>query len=142
MRVLRLPFFLLLIVLANFTLGSCQKKDDFQPQKVATPHLTNGSWRLDQIMQNGVATSSGTGIKDRYSLTFRPDGTYIQTLLTDNTTYAGTWLLLNNSITLRLTDNKGTTSDYTLATLSDTELRYSFTNKNGQVEERDFSAQP
>ena len=142
MRVLRLPFFLFFIVLAGFTLGSCQKKDDFQPQKVATPQLTNGSWRLDQILQNGVATSSGAGIKDRYSLKFRTDGTFTQTLLADNTASAGTWLLINNSITLRLTDNKGTASDYTLATLSDTELRYSFTNKNGQVEERDFSAQP
>ena len=142
MRVLRLPFFLFLVVLAGFTLGSCQKKDDFQPQKVTTPQLTNGSWRLDQILQNGVVTSNGTTIKDRYSLAFRPDGTYTQTLLADNTTYTGTWLLLNSNITLRLIDNKGTASDYTLATLSDTELRYSFTNKNGQVEERDFSAQP
>lgn len=141
MPTLRLPFFLLLLI-SSLTLGSCKKQDDLQPQKITSPQITNGSWRLDQILQNGVVASSGTNIKDRYSLTFRTDGTYTQKLLADNTTYDGTWLLLNNTVTLRLTDNKGTDSDYTLATLSDTELRYSFTNRNGQVEERDFSAQP
>ena len=142
MPALRLPFFLLLVVLSGLTLGSCQDKENLQPQKITTPQLTNGSWRLDQILQNGVVTSSGSGLKDRYSLTFRTDGTYTQKMLADNTTYAGNWLLLNSNVTLRLIDNKGTASDYTLSTLSDTEMRYSFTNRNSQVEERDFSAQP
>lgn len=142
MPTFRLHLLLLLCAFFGLTLNGCQKKEDLQPQKITSPQITNGSWRLDQILQNGVATSSGAAIKDRYSLTFRTDGTYTQKVLADNTTYAGSWLLLNNTVTLRLIDNKGTASDYTLATLSDTELRYSFTNRTGQVEERDFSAQP
>ena len=138
----RLPLFLLLFALAGLTLGSCQKKDDVQPQKVTSQQLTTGSWRLDQILQNGQVTSSGTGIKDQYSLTFRTDGTYTQKMLADNSTYAGIWLLQNNSTTLRLTDQKGDITDYLLKSLTASELRYSFTNKTSQVEERVFSAQP
>ena len=142
MRSFRLPLFLLLFASAGLTLGSCQKKDDVPPQQATSPQLTTGSWRLDQIVQNGQVTSSGTGIKDQYSLTFRTDGTYTQKTLADNSTYAGTWLLQNNNTTLRLTDQKGTTTDYSLTTLTTSELRYSFINKTSQVEERVFSAQP
>ena len=49
---------------------------------------------------------------------------------------------MSNNTMLRLTDNRGGSTEYTLAALSATELRYSFTNKNGMTEERTFSAQP
>ena len=142
MPTFRLPIFLFFFVLAGLTLGSCQKKDDAKPQQVTSPQLTTGSWRLDQIVQNGQVASSGTGIKDQYSLTFRTDNTYTQKVLADNSTYNGNWLLLNNNTTLRLTDQKGDLTNYTLAALTATELRYSFTNRAGQLEERVFSAQP
>lgn len=136
--------FLLLFVLTGFTLGSCKKTTDTPAPTTlsASQQLTTGSWRLDQIKQGGQVTSSGTGIKDQYSLTFRPDGTYTQKLLADNTTYPGTWMLMNNTTTLHFTDSKGASSEYAVASLTATELRYTFTNKNNQLEERTFSAQP
>ena len=141
---LRTPLFLLLVGLASLTLSSCSKKDEPAPQTQSTPaqQITTGSWRVDEIRQNGQVTSSGTGIKDRYALTFRSDGTYTQKLLADNTTYNGSWALNNNNATLHFTDHKSTNFDYTLVSLKATELRYSFTNNSGVSEERVFSAQP
>ena len=141
----RTPLFLLFAGLASLNLGSCSKKDEPAPQTTqGTPaqQITTGSWRLDEIRQNGQVTSSGTGIKDRYSLTFRSDGAYTQKLLADNTTYTGTWALKNNNAILHFTDHKSTNFDYTLVSLKATELRYSFTNNSGVSEERVFSAQP
>ena len=140
MPIFRLQFWLLLCVVAGLT-TRC-KKDDPQPQPEPTSQqLTTGSWRLDQIRQNGQFIS-GADIKDRYSLTFRADGTYIQKLLADNTSYKGTWLLTSNNNVLRITDHKGTTTDCASVNVSATELRYLLANKAGQVEERVFSAQP
>jgi len=144
MRLFRSRFLLLFVVLAGFTLGSCKKTVDAPASTTlsASQQLTTGSWRLDQIKQGGQVTSSDTGIKDRYSLTFRPDGTCTQKQVNDNSTYPGTWMLMNNNATLHLTDSKGTGSEYAVASLTATELRYTFTNKNNQLEERTFSAQP
>ncbi len=136
---------LLALALATVSLGSCKKDSGTTPQPTtltATQQLTTGSWRLDQIKQNGQVTGTGAAIKDQYSLTFRPDGTYTQKLLADNTTYAGTYVLMNNNTMLHLMDAKGSSSEYILATLSATELRYTYTNKTNQLEERTFSAQP
>lgn len=133
------------LALATGSLGSCKKDSDTTPQPTtltASQQLTTGSWRLDQITERGQVTSSGTNIKDRSSLTFRTDGTYTQKMLADNTTYPGTWMLMNSNTLLHLTDNKGASTDYTITTLSATELRYNFINKNSAVEERMFSAQP
>ena len=135
----------LALALITFSLGSCKKDAATTPQPTAvspTQQLTTGTWRLDQIKEAGQVTSTGAGIKDQYSLAFRTDGTYTQKTVASGTTYSGTWMLMNNNTVLHLTDTKGTTNEYTVAALSATELRYTFTNKNGAVEERTFSAQP
>ena len=144
MPISRFRTVLLLAAFASLTLASCSK-DDPKPQTTVitqSQQLATGSWRLDQIKQNGQVTGTGTAIKDQYSLTFRPDGTYTQKVLADNTPYAGTWMLMNNNTMLHLTDSKGSSNEYTLAALSTTELRYTYTNKANQLEERTFSAQP
>ena len=146
MTMLRLPLFALALTLLGPGLTSCCKHDDPHPHAATASQqqqqLTTGSWRLDQIKEAGQVTGSGAAIKDRYSLTFRADGTYTQKLLADNTAYNGTWMLMNNNTALHITDHKGEANHYTLASLSATELRYSYTNKTSQVEERTFSAQP
>jgi hypothetical protein len=141
----RLPFLALTLALAAPALSSCSKSDHGPHAATASQQqqqLTTGSWRLDQIKEAGQITSSGAGIKDQYSLTFRADGSYTQKLLADNTTYNGTWMLMSNNTVLHLTDHKGDSNQYTLASLTATGLRYAFTNKTGQAEERTFSAQP
>ena len=144
MTLFRLPLLTLALALSGLSLTSCSK-DDPQSHTTVTAQqqqLTTGSWRLDQIKEAGQVTSSGAGIKDQYSLTFRTDGSYTQKLLADNTTYNGTWMLMSNNSMLHLTDHKGTENAYTVVSLTSTELRYSFTNKTNQTEERVFSAQP
>ena len=144
MTLVRLRILSLSLALAGLSLTGC-KKEDPQPATSLTAQqqqLSTGSWRLDEIKQAGQVASSGSTIKDRYALTFRANGTYTQKLLADNTTYDGTWQLLNNNATLRITDQKGTSNDYVVASLSATTLRYTFTNKDNQAEERTFSAQP
>ena len=141
----RLRVLLCALVLAGPALSSCSS-DDNDPapavQPVAAQQLTVGSWRLEEIRKNGQMTSSGSGIKDRYSLAFRTDATYTQKLLADNTTYNGTWMLMSNNTMLHLTDHKGANTEYKLASLTTTELRYNFVNKDGQTEELFFAAQP
>ena len=136
---------LLALALTTISLGSCKKDSPSTPQPTtvtATQQLTTGSWRLDQVKEAGQITGTGANIKDQYSLTFRADGSYTQKTLATGTTYPGTWMLMTNNTMLHLTDNKGTSTEYAVAALSATELRYSFTNKNGATEERTFSAQP
>ena len=144
MPTFRFPVVLLFLALLGLTLGNCKNNNEPEPEKptIQASQLTSGSWRLDQIKQNGQVTSSGASIKDQYSLTFRTDGTYTQKILADNTVYNGTWMLMSNNTILHLTDHKGDDIHYTLASLTATELRYSFTNKNNQIEELVFSAQP
>ena len=137
----------LAVAVASLSLASCSKDNDPQPTPTTavaaqTQQLTTGNWRLDQIKEGGQVTSSGNGIKDQYSLTFRANGTYTQKLLADNSTYEGTWMLMNNNSVLHLVDHKGTSNQYTLSGFSATEMRYTFTNKNNVAEERIFSAQP
>ena len=141
MQIFRLP--LLALALTTLSLGSC-KKESAQPSTTLTQtqQLTTGSWRLDQIKEGGQITGTGAAIKDQYSLTFRTDGTYTQKILADNSTYPGTWMLMSTYTQLHLTDNKGASNEYTLTNFTANELRYTFTNKTGQLEERTFSAQP
>lgn len=136
---------LLALALTTIGLSSCKKDSTATPQPTtltASQQITTGSWRLDQVKEAGQVTGTGANIKDQYSLTFRTDGGYTQKILADGTTYPGTWMLMSNNTVLHLTDNKGTSTDYAVANLSATELRYSFTNKTGATEERTFSAQP
>ncbi|MET4073687.1 lipocalin family protein [Hymenobacter sp. UYCo722] len=136
---------LLALALTTISLGSCKKDSPDMPVPTtltATQQLTTGSWRLDQVKEGGQVTGTGANIKDQYSLTFRADGSYTQKTLATSTTYPGTWMLMTNNTMLHLTDNKGTSTEYSVAALSATELRYSFTNRNGMTEERTFSAQP
>ena len=136
---------LLALALTTISLGSCKKDSGTTPQPTtltATQQLTTGSWRLDQIKEADQVTGTGANIKDQYSLTFRADGSYTQKVLANGTTYPGTWMLMSNNTMLHLTDNKGTSTEYAVAALSATELRYSFPNKNGATEERMFTAQP
>ena len=144
MSTFRFRFLLFAFVLAGPALTSCGSDDEPTPvvQPVSTQQLTVGSWRQEEIRKNGQTTSSGSGIKDRYSLTFRTDATYSQKLLADNTIYNGTWMLMSNSTVLHLTDQKGAKNEYKLASLTTTELRYNFLNKDGQTEELVFAAQP
>ena len=144
MPISRLSRLLPLLTIIGLSLGSCQKDTENTPktEQTSTQKLTVGNWRLDQIRQDGAVLSSGAAIKDQYALTFRPDGTYTQRLLADNTRYNGTWMLMSNNSMLHLTDHKGTENAYTVVSLTSTELRYSFTNKTNQTEERVFSAQP
>ena len=140
-----MPFLALTLALAAPAPSSCIKNDHGPRAATVTPQqqqLTTGSSRLDQIKEAGQITGSSAGIKDQYPLTFRADGSYTQTLLADNTTHNGTWMLMSNNTVLHLTDHKGDSNQYTLANLTATGLRYAFTNKNGQAEERTFSAQP
>jgi hypothetical protein len=139
----------LLAVCCFFTLflGGCTPGIDDRgidnfPKPTPAGLLSTGIWRLDQIRQDGQTTGTGAAIKDQYSLTFFSSGKYTQKLLADNTTYEGTWKLTDTNTMLHLTDNKGTENVYTVVNLTATELRYSFTNKAKQAEERIFSAQP
>ncbi|HEX8656032.1 MAG TPA: lipocalin family protein [Hymenobacter sp.] len=144
MTLVRISILSISLAFAGLSLASC-KKDDPQPSTPAVTvqqQLATGSWRLDEIKQSGRVTSTTTGIKDRYSLTFRPNGTYTQTLLADNTTYNGTWMLMNSNTMLHLVDQKGTNNEYTLTNVTATQLRYTYPTKDGLLEERTFSAQP
>ena len=136
---------ILALTLTTIGLGGCKKDSTTMPTTTtvtATQRITTGSWRFDQVKEAGQVTSTGSGIKDQYSLTSRSDSSYTQKTLATGTPYPGTWMLMSNNTMLRLTDNRGGSTEYTLAALSATELRYSFTNKNGMTEERTFSAQP
>jgi len=140
---LRFSVFLLVFAFLGLALSSCQTDDDDDPAPaINSQDLTVGSWRLDAIQEAGQTVSSGTAIKDRYSLTFRPDGTYTQKLLDDNTTFDGTWMLMGGNTILHFTDHKGDDHQYTLTSLTATELRYNRVNKENVVEENVFSAQP
>jgi hypothetical protein len=140
---LRFPFFLFVFAFLGLALGSCQTDDeDPAPTTISSQYLTVGSWQLDAIQQNSQTTSSGSNIKDRYTLNFRPDGTYTQKLLADNTSFTGTWMLMGGNTILHFTDHKGADHQYTLASLTATELRYNWVNKENKIEELVFSAKP
>ncbi|SHL51136.1 lipocalin family protein [Hymenobacter psychrotolerans] len=130
-----------LVAVLSLTLAGC-KKDDAKPVATLSQLLATGVWRLDSIEANGRTTSSGTGIKDRYTLTFRPDGTYTQDQFVNGDTYNGTWMLMNNNTLLHFTDHKGDDHEYTLMNLTESELRYRWTNKDNELEDFVFSAQP
>ncbi|WP_022823897.1 lipocalin family protein [Hymenobacter norwichensis] len=144
MFTLRAQFSVFLLVFAfwGLALSSCQTDDDDPAPSVSSQYLTVGSWRLDAIQEAGQTVSSGSGIKDRHSFTFRPDGTYTQTFLDDGETFDGSWMLMGSNTILHFTDHKGDDHQYILVSLTATELRYNWVNKDNVVEEYVFSAQP
>ncbi|WP_375437216.1 lipocalin family protein [uncultured Hymenobacter sp.] len=141
MPLLRLPLFLFLFTFMTLGLGSCSEEDP-EPAISYSQQLTTGSWRLDAIQISGQATSSGTAIKDRYSLTFRPDGTYIENQFVNGSTYNGTWMLMGSNTILHFTDHKGANHEFILTKLTASEMRYHWTNKENKQEEYVFTAQP
>jgi hypothetical protein len=136
------PVFALLFGLLTL-LSSCDENSDPEPTPEITPAAltASSSWRLDEISLNGQTSSSGATIKDRYTLNFRPGGSYTQTLLADSTAYVGTWMLMGSNV-LHFVDHKGDSHEYTLKGLTSQKLRYSWINKAGHTEEDLFSAQP
>jgi Lipocalin-like domain len=141
---MRLPYFtrlFCLLAVLSLALGSCQE-DDPTPSHDPAKTLATGSWRLDEIREDNQVTSAGTAIKDRFTLTFRPDGTYTENQFVNGTTYTGTWMLMGNNAILHFTDHKGDDHQYTLIGFSDTSMQYGWLNKNNKQEVFVFSAQP
>ncbi|QJX47760.1 hypothetical protein HMJ29_12735 [Hymenobacter taeanensis] len=100
------------------------------------------TWWLQQVT-SGSQTVKGADIKDRYSMSFRPDGTYTQTLLSDDTDNQGTWMLMGTrNSDLHLVDHKGDNQSYTLEGANPEVLYYSRMNKSGQPEVYMFTAKP
>jgi hypothetical protein len=100
-------------------------------------------WRLDEIRIANQITSSSAGIKDRFTIEFRPDGSYTQTLLADGTTFDGTWKIAGSgNRELRLIDHKKAPHDYRLSLATSTELRYGTINSGGKNEDYLFTRVP
>ena len=134
------------LLLIGLLLSSCdnQKCGCAPPPRppVTVAALTSvAPWWLQEVTQGGQTTYD-THIKDRYSLRLRLDGTYTQTLLSDDSTaYNGTWLLMGaENRTLHLTDHKGAAQEYTVGDVSDKALYLYRPDKNGQPESYLFKA--
>ncbi|WP_460620821.1 lipocalin family protein [Hymenobacter tenuis] len=131
--------FLLMLVTA---LSSCQKDTETPaPTSSVTAAQLVQKWQLDEVYINNQLSASGTNIKDRYTIQFRADGTYVQTMLADNTTYAGTWKLEEGTVvTLKLTDHKGDLQQYVVGAVSNQVLRYARVNSKAETEELRFTS--
>ena len=143
----RLRFLFPVMLLTLGTAASCSKDKEDPTPAVAITAVSKtqlvGTWRLDDVYTAGTLTASGAAIKDRYTIQFRADDTYTQTLLADGTVYAGTWKLDDaSSLLLHLTDHKGDPQDYAISSVSDKALRYSRLNKDGQTVELRFTNVP
>ncbi|ALD21428.1 hypothetical protein AM218_09605 [Hymenobacter sp. DG25A] len=121
------------------TLSSCEKEPlDCGCTPPPRPTFTSAqltqatTWRLDEMVADGNTTRTES-IKDRFSLAFKADGTYTQTLLADNTVFQGTWTLTDAFYsTLNLTDHKGALQQYSLARADDQILTYGHLNKDNK----------
>jgi hypothetical protein len=93
---------------------SCEKACGCSPMPALgmTETELSRTWRLDEISKAGQVTSSGSAIKDRYTLTFQGQGNYTQKLLTTGDEFTGTWKLTNSGHTLDLIDHKGAPQTY------------------------------
>ncbi|WP_035562596.1 hypothetical protein [Hymenobacter sp. IS2118] len=95
------------------------------------------TWWLSEVFRAGQITQ-GDAIKDRYSMQFRPSGSYVQTLLSDGTVFEGTWMLMGaDNRTLHLTDHKGAIQEYSVAVSSES-LTYGRNTGTGQAEHYGF----
>ena len=72
------------------------------------------TWRLDEISSADQVTSRAEAIKDRYTLTFKTQGTYTQKILATGDEFQGSWELINSGHNLKLTDHKGDIQTYDL----------------------------
>ncbi|RSK43197.1 lipocalin-like domain-containing protein [Hymenobacter rigui] len=134
--------FVVLGLLAVSGISSSCSKDDVKPAattSVVTAQMAQ-KWRLDDVYLNNQPAGSGSAIKDRYTIQFKADGTYVQTLMADGTTFNGTWKLDESKMLLNLVDHKGTAQDYNVGKVSNQELRYAWVNKSGETEERRFTS--
>ncbi|AHJ96699.1 hypothetical protein [Hymenobacter swuensis] len=110
-------------------------------EPVTSAALTRiATWWLNEASNAGQTTSTDA-IKDRYSMQFKPDGTYTQTMLADGTTYAGAWMLMgtDNRI-LHLTDHKGAAQEYNVDGVNADKLVYRRAGKNNQSDIFSFGA--
>ncbi|MFD2784169.1 lipocalin family protein [Hymenobacter rubripertinctus] len=140
MNRLRFLFPLLLVLLLGTVASSCSKDDGALTGSLLKAKLVQ-KWQLDELSLDGQVTDSGAAIKDRYTLLFRADGTYVQTLMADGTQYTGSWKFNEGDVvTLQLTDHKGNSRQYMVSTLTEKELRYGATNTNGKLQEWRFSS--
>lgn len=129
---------MLLLLMGTIT-SSC-KKDDVLKESLLKAKLVQ-KWQLDELYFDGKLTDSGAAIKDRYTLLFRADGTYVQTLVADGTQFNGTWKFTEGDVvTLQLTDHKGDSRVYVVSTLTQQELRYGAANTSGKLQEWRFSS--
>ncbi|RSK36321.1 hypothetical protein [Hymenobacter metallilatus] len=143
MRIKR-PLILFAVFFSTFFMvGSCDNTscgcDPVPVPSVVMAQMAQ-KWRLDEVYLNNQLAGSGSTIKDRYTIQLRADGTYVQTLLADGTTYNGTWKLEESNMLLNLVDHKGAAQDYTVGRVSNQELRYAWVNKSGETEERRFTS--
>ncbi|WP_303310789.1 hypothetical protein [Hymenobacter sp. BT730] len=103
------------LLLSGLLLSSCEHTDC---GCVAPPGFSDSqllhTWRLDEISQAGKVLSSGTAIKDQYTLTFKTKGSYTQTILASGNELSGTWQLTSNGHALELTDHKGDIQAYAI----------------------------
>lgn len=109
-------------------------------QPVTAAALTStATWYLQETTVAGKTTKAAD-LKDRYSMQFRPTGTYTQTLLADGTQYEGTWMLMGaDNRTLHLVDHKGETQEYTIEGAYTESLVYGRLGKTGQYDYFAFS---
>lgn len=139
---MRRSFSLFLFFLCLFGLvGSCDNTScGCDPIPPITAAQLAYKWRLDEIRIGDQITSSSAAIKDRYTIEFRPDGGYTQTLLADGTTFDGTWKTEGNgNRELRLIDHKKAPHNYRLSLATSTELRYGYVNNDGKHEDYLFT---
>jgi hypothetical protein len=100
------------------------------------------TWWLQEV-RTGTQSAKGTDIKDRYNISFQKDGSYTQTLLSDNTHYQGSWMLMGErNSTLHLTDHKGDPQEYLLQGVNTEVLYYSRLDKSGQTVVYLFTPKP
>ncbi|TGD82713.1 hypothetical protein [Hymenobacter wooponensis] len=146
-RTLTIPFLALLLALTGLTTGcdhfvdpSCGCTPPPLPTFTATQLTQTSTWWLQEI-RTSTQTVKGNDIKDRFSLSFQTDGSYTQTLLSDETHYQGTWMLMGTrNSTLHTVDHKGDTQEYTLQGANPEVLYYSRLDKNGQATNYTFTA--
>ncbi|SNR82740.1 hypothetical protein SAMN06269173_10844 [Hymenobacter mucosus] len=133
----------LFLVVGSLSLSSCEKQEDARPcgctpppQEPFIPASISqvNTWWLNSATTSGK-TAIGSDIKDRYSIRFQADGSYIQTLLQDSTQFKGKWMLMGTeNRTLHLTDHKGTEQEYTIASATVNSLFFWRAGKDGKTE--------
>ncbi|HEX8426833.1 hypothetical protein [Hymenobacter sp.] len=107
--------FLLLLLLLAGMLTACNNQDCgcVPPPGLADSQLLH-TWQLDKILGDGQVISSGNDIKDRYTLAFKAQHIYTQTILATGTEFNGTWKLTSAGHSLELTDHKGDIQTYSI----------------------------